>query len=180
MLTDFLRDQIFNVMWLALMSTIWFGWSQEDPPRRLRVWLIIGSVVGLLLALTFGFLVYRNWSAPSALEGRYHLFGILVGVEFGAAGIGCGILAALRRQRWMAWWVALVVALHFLPLATLVQDVSVAALGVLQTIALVGLLPVIRRRPDQPSSRLAGPVMGFSLLAFSILAAISLLVRGQL
>ena len=171
MLTEFLRDHAFTIAWFGLMAFVWLGWSQEAPPTWMRPILGLGSILGLGLAVWFGIQVARNWSEPSALEGRYHWFGVLVLAEVLAAGIGCLVLARRKKGRWMAWWVALVVALHFIPLSFLLADATINVLGVLQAAVLLGLVPVLRRG-DRPTSRVAGPVMGFSLLAYAVVSAI--------
>lgn len=51
------------------------------------------------------------------------------------------------------------VAVHFVPLAFLLSDLSIAVVGVLQVVALVALLPRLRRT-DNPTSATVGPVMG--------------------
>ncbi len=171
MLTDYLRDALFTTAWFGLMTGVWLGWAQEAPPRRLRPWLVVGSVVGLALAVGFGIAVGLNWASPSALDGKYQWFGILVGAEGLAAGLGCGLLARRGGERWMAWWVALVVAAHFVPLAFLLADLSIAVVGALQVAALVALLPRLRRS-DTPTSATVGPVMGYSLLAYAVATAV--------
>lgn len=170
MLTDFLRDALFTTAWFGLMTGVWLGWAQEAPLRRLRPWLVVGSVVGLALAVGFGIAVGMNWGSPSALDGKYQWFGVLVGVEWLAAGLGCGLLAQRKRERWMAWWVGLVVAVHFVPLAFLLSDLSIGVVGVLQVVALLVLLPRLRRE-DTPTSATVGPVMGYSLLAYALVTA---------
>src|SRR5690349_16943510 len=77
-------------------------------------------------AVTFGVLTAVNWDRPTALEGDYPWFGALVAAEVIAAGTGCLVLARRGASRWMAWWVAVVVAVHFLPLALLLNDLGVA------------------------------------------------------
>jgi uncharacterized membrane protein len=175
-LTDFARDAFFTTAWFGLMTGVWLGWAQEAPPRRLRPWLVAGSVAGLAVAVGFGIAVGLNWSSPTALAGKYQWFGILVGAEGLAAGAGCGLLAQRHRERWMAWWVALVVAAHFVPLAFLLSDASIAVVGVLQLGALAVLLPRLRRT-DTPTSAVVGPVMGFSLLAYALVTALVIWVR---
>ena len=170
MLTDFLRDEYFTTAWFGLMAFVWFGWSQEDPPRSWRVWLGVGSGAGIALAVTFGILTATNWSSPTALEGSYPWFGVLVGAEVLLAGAGCLVLARRSASRWMAWWVALVVAAHFLPLALLLSDAGVAAVGVVQLVALGALVPRLRGA-GYPSSRLAGPTMGVTLLVSAAISA---------
>lgn len=170
MLTTFLRDQAFTLGWFGLMAVVWFGWGQEDPPPRRRWLLAAGSVVGLALAVWGGLLVYRNWGEGSALIGRYHWFGLLVLIEVLAAGLGCWLLARRGRSRWMAWWVAVVVALHFIPLAALLDDWSIAAAGVVQAAGLLVLLPGLRQG-EISTSRWVGPWMGGTLLLFALVSA---------
>ncbi|MEU4546281.1 hypothetical protein [Nonomuraea dietziae] len=171
MLTEFLRDQCFTTAWFGLMAFVWFGWAQEDPPRRWRIWLGAGAVLGVGLAVAFGVLTAANWDQPTALEGRYVWFGVLVAAEVIAAGAGCFVLARRGAPRWMAWWVAVVVAAHFLPLALLLNDIGVALVGVVQTIVLGSVVPHLRSTPT-PSSRAAGPIMGTTLLLGAAISAV--------
>lgn len=171
MLTEFTRDHAFTVAWFGLMAMVWFGWAQEDPPRAWRWKLGAASMVGVALAGSFGYGVLSRWNDGTALDGRYPWFGVLVAIEVIAAGIGCIVLARSGRSRWMAWWVAVVVAAHFAPLAWLLDDMSLAVFSVLQLAALVGLIPRLRAS-EAPTSRLVGPVMGATLLAFAVISAL--------
>lgn len=170
MLTDFVRDHAFTIAWFGLMAFVWFGWSQEDPPRSWRWKLGLGSALGAALAGIFGFSVARHWDSGSALEGRYEWFGLLVLAEVVAAAAGAVYLARKKRSRWIAWWVGLVVALHFFPLAFLLEDLSLVLLGTAQT---GGLLMLVRplQRTKLATSRLVGPLMGVTLLAFGLMSA---------
>ena len=171
MITDFVRDHAFTIAWLGLMAFVWFGWGQEDPPPTWRWRLGLGSGVGVVLAGVFGSSVAAHWSDGSVLEGRYHWFGLLVAIEVLAAGLGCLVLARRRATRWMAWWVAMVVALHFVPLAVLLDDWSLAVLGSIQVLFLAVLVPRLRRATGV-TSRLVGPVMGGTLLAFAVVSLV--------
>lgn len=172
MLTEFIRDHAFTIAWFGLMSFVWFGWGQEDPPASWRWKLGVGSALGLILAGAFGYSVAIHWSDGSALDGNYHWFGLVVGLEVLAAGAGCLVLWRKDKSRWMAWWVGLVVALHFIPLAFFLQDWSLIGLTVLQLFALAFVLPQLHRSEDEPSSRLVGPAMGIPLLLFGLISAI--------
>ncbi|MEV5890176.1 hypothetical protein [Nonomuraea fuscirosea] len=171
MLTEFLRDQFFTTAWFGLMAFVWFGWSQESPDRRWRVWLGAGSVLGIGIAVAFGVLTAANWDQPTALDGKYAWFGVLVAAEVVAAGAGCLLLSRRGASRWMAWWVALVVAAHFLPLALLLNDLGVAVVGLVQLAAL-GLVARPLRATSTPSSRSAGPIMGATLLLSAAIGAL--------
>ena len=176
MLTEFARDHAFAIAWFGLMALVWFGWGQEDPPASWRWRLALGSVIGLALAGVFGYGLFARWGEPTALEGKYAWFGALVALELIAAGVGCLVLYRSGRTRWMAWWVAGVVAAHFLPLAFLLLDPGMAGLGVVQLVALGMLVPRLRRN-DEPTSRIVGPVMGVTLLVFALASAGLFLTR---
>ena len=176
MLSDFLRDQAFTIAWFGLMTMVWLGWAQESP-GRIKSWMLgVGSGIGILFAAGFGVIVAVNWRTGSALEGKYAWFGVLVGLEVLIAGLGCWYLATKHRTRWMAFWVALVVAAHFIPLAFFLRDASIGVWGALQLVLLVLLLPRLRRS-DAPTSRDVGPVMGFTLLAYAAISAVVFAVR---
>ena len=70
----------------------------------------------------------------------------------------------------MAWWVALIVALHLIPLALYFDDWALAVLGVVQLAGLLLLVPRFRKN-SEPTSRLVGPLMGTSFLVFSAVSA---------
>ncbi|MEO3782466.1 hypothetical protein ABGB12_03985 [Actinocorallia sp. B10E7] len=134
-------------------------------------------MLGIALALGFGVLTARHWSGGTALADRYHWFGVLVAAEAAAAGLGCAVLARWNAGRWMAWWVALVVGLHFLPLSALLDDASIAVFGLLQCAGLV-LLARPLRRSDVTTSRYAGPLMGTSLLAYAAVSSVLVALGG--
>lgn len=170
MLTDFVRDQAFCIAWFALMGSVWFGWGQEDPVRGWRWWLAAGSIFSLILSAPFIYFLIGNWGIGGALDENYLWFGILVGAETGIIALGCFLLWWRRQARWIAWWIALTVGLHFIPMAPLLQDWSLAALGAAQTLILLLLIP--RMRGEQwPTSRLVGPAMGATFLLFALVSA---------
>lgn len=176
MLTDFARDGLFSTAWLGLMAMVWFGWAQEDPPAHWRLRLGVGSGLGVLLAVWFGILVARRWQEPTALDGNYVWFGILVACEVGIAGAGCWVLHRRGSRRWMAWWVAAVVSLHFLPLAWLLSDPTFAALGSGLLAALVSFAPRWRAQSVTTSAPV-GALMGVTLLSCACLTGAAVLSR---
>lgn len=103
---------------------VWFGWGQEAPPRRWRLLLAIGSSLGLVVAIVGGVLTWQSWGPESALAapGASRAFGITCGVEFGLADLGAAALGITRRPQWIAPWIALVVGVHFVPLAYIFGD----------------------------------------------------------
>lgn len=171
-----LRDLLYTTAWFGLMSMVWFGWGQEAPLARLRPLLIAGSIVGLLVAVGFGVLTALHWQDPTSLEGRYLTFGFIVGAEVGLGGVGAAILGSTGNGRWTAWWVAVVVAMHFLSLAWILHGTSLAVLGVVQVIALIGVAKQMRFGA-YPTSRYVGPLMGATLLAYAVVSGVVTLLR---
>ena len=176
MLTEFVRDQAFAIAWLSVMAAGWFGWSQEDPKPKLRGWLGAGSVLGILLTIAFGILVWRNWSTPSALEGRYWVFILVVIAEAVLIGGGCTVLARRKQTRWYGWWIGLCVALHFVALVWVFEDWSYLVLTIVQVIGLVLMLRALRRG-TYPTSRWACPWIAVTFLLFAIVSGIDFLVK---
>lgn len=173
-----LRDSAFTSAWFGLMTMVWFGWAQESPPPRAKVPLIVGSALGVLLAAGFGVYTGLHWGAPTVLTGSTPmLFGIVVGTEVVAAGIGCLVFARLGAGRWTAWWVAVVVAVHFLSLAWIFGGWGLAVLGLVQLAGLAWLAYRIRGA-EQPTSRWVGPLMGASILLFGLVNGVVTLARG--
>ena len=171
MITEFLRDQAFAIAWLALMAGGWFGWAQEDPQPKLRGLWGAGSVLGLLLAAAFGVVVSRNWHTETALTGRYWVFGIVVLAEIVIIGGGCLLLARRKQSRWYGWWIGLCVALHFLPLAWVFEDITYIVLAVLQVIGLAAMFRPLARA-DYPTSRWACPWIAGTFLLYAAISAI--------
>lgn len=152
------------------MTSVWLGWAQESPIARLQVPLIVGAVTGLLLAAGFGVMTGLHWGDPTSLEGRYPMFGIVVAVEVVLAGAGALVLTSTGRTQWIAWWVALVVAAHFISLAFIFRGPSLAVLGVLQLAALAGGM-LTSWQSFAASSRWVGPLMGFTILGYAVITA---------
>lgn len=176
MLTEFLRDQAFAIAWLAVMGAGWLGWAQEDPRPRLRPVLGAGSVLGILLAGAFGVVVARNWGTPTALEGSYWVFGLVVLAEAVLIGVGCIVLARRGQTRWYGWWIGLCVALHFIPLAYVFSDWSYVVLSAVQVVGLVVMRPTLQRA-SHPTSRWACAWVGATFLLYALISAVTFLIE---
>jgi len=172
MLTEYVRDHAFTIAWFGLMAFVWFGWAQEDPPHSWRWKLAVGAGVGVIIAGLFGYEAAQRWDTATALDGHYVLFGSIVLVEVLVAALGCLLLWLRQHSRWMAWWVAFVVALHLLPLAWLLQDWSLLPLAVIQILLLFWLAYRLRAATTS-TSQLVGPVMAGTFLLF---AAVSIVI----
>jgi hypothetical protein len=170
------RDAAMTALIFGLFASGWFGWAQEDPPRRWRAPLAVGSVLSLLTAVAGGLLAWRNWSSASALSepGAMRAYGILVGAEFAIAAVGAVVLALRRRREFIAPWVCLVVGVHFWPLAPLLANPALHVLGaLLVVIAVLAVLP--RTRGSLPPSAITGAGAGTALLVFGVWGAVAAL-----
>ena len=174
----FVRDAAVMAVIFGVAAFIWFGWGQENPPRRWRLWLGVGSGLGLLVAVIGGVLSWQHWGPESALadaEAR-RLFGIVAGIEFGLAGIGAAFLGLTGRSRWIPVWIAFVVGVHFVPLAHIFADAGLIVLAVAMVVA--GVLGVVEyRRSGSTPSAVVGMGSGVALLAFAVRAVVDVLLR---
>ena len=132
----------------AIVSTVWtaiaFFFGDVGNP------IVIGTVIALILLLVATAIFTLRQASQSSLpqEASAELgkwFGIIFAAEGIGIGVGSGILAGLGQTDWIAPWVAIVVGLHFLPLAHLLKLPFDYVLGVgiiVLVIATVLILPV--------------------------------------
>jgi hypothetical protein len=99
-------------------------------------------------------------------------YGIIVGVEFGAAAVGAAVISLCGRGEYIAAWVCLVVGVHFWPMAPVLKSPSLVALGVLLAVVAVAAVVVSRRTGVVPSA-VTGAGAGAALLGFAGWAAVS-------
>lgn len=105
------------------------------------------------------------------LKGQYWVFGLIVALEAILIGAGCVVLARRAQQRWFGWWIALCVALHFVPLAWVLADWSFVGLALVQVVGLIVMLPALKPAAYQ-TSRWACPWMGVTFLLYALLSGV--------
>ncbi|MFI5841822.1 hypothetical protein ACIA8K_19135 [Catenuloplanes sp. NPDC051500] len=162
MLTEHIRDAAMTAVIFAFFSTVWFGWAQETRTRR----SLIGATVVAVLVLAGGLAVaIPHWSDSTAFADpdTSRTYGIIVGVEFGLAGLGAGLLAALTRAEWIPVWVSFVVGVHLFSIAAVLDYPLIHLVGVLVTAVSLLAVPIARAR-DLPISLVTGVGAGVSLL----------------
>lgn len=170
--TEYLRDALFTAAWCAMMSSAWFGWAQEKPPPHWPARLGAASGAGLLLAVGFGVLTGLHWDAPTALAGRFATFGVVVGIEVVLCLAGALVLMwAVRRRDLVAAWIGLVVGIHFIPLAVLLDDPWYYLLAALMTAGTLAATWYATRKSVTVSA-VVGAVDGTLLLLFAIRSAV--------
>jgi hypothetical protein len=175
MLAEYVRDAAATAAVFGFFAPSWFGWAQEAPPPAWRKPLIAGTVVSVLVSVAGVLLAWRHWRDGTAFDdGTARAFGIVVGIEFAAAGLGAAVLAVRRHKELIPVWIAFVVGVHLFPVASLVRYPVIHVVATLITVAAVVAVPVARSRSIAPSA-VVGAATGAALLAgalFSLAAAV--------
>jgi hypothetical protein len=171
------RDAGFTALFLGFFASAWFGWAQGGA--SLRAWLAIGSVVALLAALAGAIIAFRSPGEDAALRDRAagRRYGIIVGIEFAAAGIGAAALGIAGQAGFIAVWVCAVVGVHFFPLAPVLRDKLLYPLGVAMcAVALAGLVTAFAS--GVAASTVVGTGAGLLLLGYAVMSLVAALRRG--
>jgi hypothetical protein len=177
MTAEFVRDAAASAVIFGFFGSAWFGWAQEHPPNAWRKWLIAGSLASLLTMVAGGLLTWRHWRDGTAFDAdTSRAFGIVVGVEFAAAGIGAASLAVRGRKELIPIWIALVVGLHLFPVALLLRYPLIHVVAALVTVVALSAMPLARSR-SLPVSAVNGLGAGVVLLAAALLSLINAIVR---
>ncbi len=148
----------------AFATSVWFGWALEHPPRAWRRWLVAGIAAAYVLLAVAVILAIQHWHDGTAFDAATgKRFGIVVGIEFLACGAGAAFLAVRKRAEFIPVWIALVVAVHFFPLAAIIGYPWMHVVGAMTTIAALAAVPIARKR-SLPVSAVTGAGMGAALL----------------
>lgn len=173
MIAAHIRDLAMSAAIFGFFASSWFGWAQEAPPQAWRKWLGAGSVLSLLTLGAGILLAARRWNDGTVFDDdTSRTFGIVVGIEFAAAGLGAGLLAWRRHADLMAVWIAFVVGVHLFPVAVIMDYPLVHVTGALITIASIVAVPIARRRGLKPSAVVGAPT-GVILLATAMCSAVA-------
>jgi hypothetical protein len=177
------RDRGMTALIEGFFGFVWFGWGQANASAGLRVGLAVGGVAAGLVALAGAVQAFRSPASTGVLHDRRarRRYGIAVGVEFGVAGLGAAVLAVAGQGGFTPVWVCAVVGVHFFPLASLLDDRLLVALGVsVTTVALLALVAGLAT--DVAPSTVTGVGAGMLLTGFGLaaLAGVSAKRAGQL
>lgn len=137
------RDVATTALFLGFFGAAWFGWGQAAAPDGLRPWLTAASVLALVVAAAGFGVSARNRSQPTMMRDRAtgRQYGIIVGIEFGTAGLGAAVLANTGAQAYVPAYVCAIVGVHFVPLAPVLADRMLIPLGAATcTVAIVALV----------------------------------------
>lgn len=168
-----LREAAAAVAVFAFFASCWFGWAQDKPPQVWRVPLALASVVSVLFAAVGGVLTWRHWSAPSVFdfngETTGQAFGVVVGIEIALAVAGAVILSRTGRSQLTPSWIAAVVGVHFVPLASLLEYPLLYAVALAVVVVAVAAVPLARSR-DLAVSAVTGVATGSVLLLAALMS----------
>lgn len=172
MFAEHLRDAAVTASVFAFFASSWFGWAQEAPPPAWRRPLIAGTVVSFLALPAGALLAWRYWHDGTVFDDdTSRVFGIVVGIEFGAAALGAAVLTIRRHRELISVWIAFVVGVHLFPVAALTRYPAVHVAAALVTCAAVVSVPVARSRSITPSA-VVGAATGAVLLAGALFSLI--------
>jgi hypothetical protein len=174
------RDRGITALVEGFFAAAWFSWGHAAASAGLGRWLDIGSIAALLVAVAGGVTGFRSPASTGALRDRRaaRRYGITVGIEFGLAGVGAGVLGALGQAEYISVWVCAVVAVHFFPLAPILRDRLLVPLGALMSVAAATAL-VLGLTTDIAASTVTGLGAGSLLLTFGAIALIDALPRRR-
>jgi hypothetical protein len=173
------RDGGITALVEGFFGAAWFGWGHAAPPGWLDPWLTAGSIVALLVAAAGAVVGFTSPASTAAINSREagRRYGIIVGVEFGLAGLGAALLGILGQADYIPVWICAVVGVHFWPLAGVLRDRNLIPLGVLLTFTAVVALIAGLVTGTAPST-ITGVGAGLSLTVFGAVALAGALRRS--
>ncbi|HEY2672780.1 MAG TPA: hypothetical protein VGJ07_20730 [Rugosimonospora sp.] len=174
------RDAGITALILGFFASAWFGWGHGAAIPWLEVWLEVGAVVALLVAVAGAVIGLRSPASTAVLRDprAARRYGITVGVEFGVAGAGAGVLGDVGQVEFIPVWVCAIVGLHFFALAPILRDRSLVVLGVLTCLVAVAAL-IVGLATALDASVVTGPGTGCLLLLFAGYALAGATVRRR-
>lgn len=166
---EYVRDYMMAAAIFGLFTFVWFGWAQERPKENWRIYLGVGSGLGIVLAIFGFYLSINHWEAASALhhQANFSYYIIFVIIEFSIAAIVGLMLIFKKRSDYVAPWIAFIVGVHFFPLSFVFNDFTYNILGILVVTVSIISLP-LSKKLDVANSTITGIGAGTLLLLFSI------------
>lgn len=178
MTSGFLRDYAMYAVIFGFFAMTWFGWAQENPPKKWRLPLIIGGILSVIALAIGGLIAWQHWHDGSALSapGSMKAYGITVGIEFTIAAIGAALLVWKKWSRFISPWIVFVVGIHFIALVPVFNDPSLYLLAVILT-AIGPVSVAISRQSKILPSAVCGGLAGIVLLIYAVAGLIQAIVR---
>jgi len=164
-------DRGITALILGFFAAMWFSWGQADASPGLSTALSVGAVGALAVAVVAAFRAFRHRRGDRALQdpGAKRRYGLVVGVEFGLAGLGALGMGVIGAGAYIPVWICAVVGLHFFPLATLFGARALDTLGVVVT-AVAAVALFVGLLTDIAPGNVSGAGAGLAMLFFAVLA----------
>lgn len=170
---ELVRDAAATAAVFGFFASCWFGWAQERPPRQWRTPLTVAAVAALLTAVGGALLTWQHWSDGTAFDpDGGATFGVVVADEVAAAGLGSWLLVLRRRADLISAWIALVVGVHFYPLAPLLRYPLLYVVATVVTLVALSS-PYVARSRGYAVSAVTGAATGAVLLAAALFSLVS-------
>jgi hypothetical protein len=155
---------------LAFFATAWYGWALEAPPTTWRSWIFTGlaaSWAGVALGVA---VTWINWNTGTVFDSSTSpIFGLIVGIEFSVSAIGAWILKRRSQEELIPPWIALVVGVHFVPLAYILGiPVLYLLAALISVLAVVSF--VVARANALTTSSVTGVMIGSGLLGGAVMS----------
>lgn len=170
---DYVRDYAMYCAIFGMFSFVWFGWAQENPRPRWRLYIGIATGAALVLCLLGVFLSVTHWDAPSALSehGAFRNYLISVYAEIVLAGLGAFILVRRKRSGYVAPWIAFIVGIHFIGLSSVFDDALLYLLAAL-LVAVAAIALFVAPKLKVANSAIVGIGAGTALFCFALLGLV--------
>jgi len=165
---------------LGIAAVLWFGWGQAEPPSGWSLLLNIGTFAALAVAVGSGSVVarFRRGATAMANPRVRRGYGITVGVEVAACGLGAAGLGLAGYSAYIAPWILLVVGVHFVPLGRLFASFDLVWAGfALSAVALAGAVTGVVS--DVAPSAVTGAFGGLVCIACAAVCLRRALLRGR-
>jgi hypothetical protein len=164
------RDLGVTALVSGFFASAWFGWGQATRTGW-ELWLNVGSVAAIVVAVIGAVLGFRSPASTAALRdpAAARRYGIIVGIEFGLAGLGAVALGVGGQARYIPVWVCAVVGVHFFPLAPVLGNRLLIPLAVLLCVVAAAALVTGLATGTAPSL-VTGAGAGGLLLVFGAVA----------
>jgi hypothetical protein len=173
------RDLAVTALILGVAAMMWFGWGQAQPPAGWALPLTIGTFAAIAVAGGSGSIAVRFRSGATAMADRRvrRGYGITVGIEVAACGLGAAGLGLAGHSPCIAPWILLVVGVHFVPLGRLFGSPYLVRAGLaLSAVAIAGA--VTGMVSDVAPSAVTGAFGGLVCVACAAICLRRALLRG--
>lgn len=169
MVKEYIRDYTMYAAVFGFFSAVWFGWAQEKPREKWRIYLRIATVVAVVVSLLGFYLSGTHWNAASMLnEGtNFKTYLIIFYGEMAIGGAGAVGLFLLKRQQYISAWIALIVGIHFIALESVFADSSLYVLAAFLILIALGS-PFAAGKLKVAISAVTGIASGLTLLVYAL------------